>query len=297
MSFSLRQRLLFAVLCVVWGSTWIAMKSGTAIVPPALFAGLRWSAAGVLLLGWIWFHEGRLRIPWHLAGRLLGVALLLITTNQLLMLYGLRTVGSGLGAVINCALSPLSLLGFAVALHQERITRRIAFAMGLGVVGIFTLFGPAALSGRLDGGVLLGAFEIVLGTLTYSAGSVLARPLMGTMSPLMLGGLINLVGGISLLVGSIAFEQGAVAALDLRWGVTAWAAWLFLLGPAALGASTIFLVLVRDWGATKAGSYAFVSPIIAVLLGLFISGEALHPVDVVGMVLMLGAAWVALRRA
>lgn len=297
MSTALVQRLLFAVLCVVWGSTWIAMKAGTVIVPPGLFAGLRWLVAGVILLGWCWFHDGRLRLPWQTAGRVVCVALLLVTTNQLLMLYSLRHVGSGLGAVINCALSPLSLLGFAVALRQERLTRRIAFAMGLGVLGIVVLFGPAAAAGRLDGAALLGACGIILGTLTYSAGSVLARPMMGTMSPILLAGMINLCGGACLLLCSLLFEPGSVAALDLRWGAGAWGAWLFLVGPASLGASTIFLVLVRDWGASKAGSYAFVSPIVAVLLGLFISGEALHPIDAVGMGLMLGAAWVALRKA
>jgi drug/metabolite transporter (DMT)-like permease len=108
---------------------------------------------------------------------------------------------------------------------------------------------------------------------------------------------VNLTGGVMLLVTSLSVEPGAWAALDLHWGLTPWLAWLFLVGPAALGASTIFFVLVRDWGAGKAGSYAFVSPIVAVLIGLFVSGEALHPVDAVGMALMLGAAWVALRRA
>ena len=297
MTRALHLRLLFAVLCVVWGSTWIAMKTGTAVVPPGLFAGLRWTAAGVLMLAWVRLHEGRLRIPARRAGRVLAVAVLLISSNQLLMLYSLRYVGSGLGAVINCALTPLSLLAFAVGMGQERITRRTGLAMALGVAGIFVLFGPAALAGRLDGTVLLGALGIILGTLTYSAGSVLARPLMGSMSPFMLAGWINLAGGGVLLLGALAIEPGAWSALDLRWGWAAWLSWLFLLGPAALGASTIFLILVRDWGATKAGSYAFVSPIIALLIGLFASGETLHPVDAAGMALMLVAAWVALRKA
>jgi drug/metabolite transporter (DMT)-like permease len=292
----LRLQLLFAVVCVVWGTTWIAMKTGTAVVPPGLFAGLRWIVAGCFLLVIVWVQEGRLRLPWQLARRVVVVALLLITSNQILMLYALRYVGSGLGAVINCALTPLTLLSFAVAMRQERVTKRLVMAMALGVLGIFTLFGPAAMAGRLDGLVLLGALGIILGTVTYSAGSVLARPLLGTMSPLMLAGLINIVGGGMLLAGSIAFEPGSVAALDFRWGWAAWGSWLFLVGPAAIGASTMFLVLVRDWGVTKAGSYAFVSPIIAVLLGLMINGEPLHPVDAVGMVLMLGGAWVALRK-
>lgn len=296
MSSALTMRLLFAILCVMWGSTFIAMKLGTAVLPPALFGGLRWSAAGFLMLVFLRLR-GPLRIPWHLAGRIVLVAVLMITLNQMMMLYSLRLVGSGLAAVVSCALSPLSLLGFAVAMRQERLTRRIAIAMVMGVAGIFLLFGPAALTGRLDGLALLGAFGVAMATLVYSAASVLMRPLMRTVSPLFLAALVNFIGGIILLTGSLVLEPGAVAGLNFRWGTTVWLSWLFLVFPAALGATSIFFILVRDWGASKAGSYAFVSPIVAVLLGLFISGEALHPIDAVGMAMMLGAAWVALRRA
>jgi drug/metabolite transporter (DMT)-like permease len=296
MTASLKMRLMFAVLCVMWGSTFIAMKLGTAVVTPGVFGGLRWSAAGAIMLLLLRLR-GPVRIPWHLARRIGLVAVMMITMNQLLTLYGLRVVGSGLAAVISCALSPLSLLGFAVVMGQERLNRRIVTAMALGVLGIFMLFGPAALAGRLDGLALVGAGGLALATIIYSAASVLARPLMRTVSPLLLAALVNLTGGLILLATSLAFEPGAWAALDFRWGTKAWAAWLFLVFPAALGATTIFFILVRDWGASKAGSYAFVSPIVAVLLGLVISGEALHPFDAVGMALMLTGAWVALRRA
>jgi drug/metabolite transporter (DMT)-like permease len=286
---------MFAFLCVIWGSTWIAMKAGTAVVPPGLFAGLRWTLAGGIMLVALRLR-GPMRLPWHMWKRILSVAVLLITVNQLLMMYSLRMVGSGLGAVVNCALTPLSFLVFGVAMGQERITVRTLAAMALGVAGILVLFGPAALSGRLDGAALTGAIGITLGTLVYSFGSVLARPVMTSVSPLLLAGLVNAVGGVILMLGALVFEPGAWAAADLSWGATAWISFAFLLGPAALLASTMFLFLVRDWGATKAGSYAFISPIIAVLLGVWISGEALHPIDAVGMAMMLGGAAVALRR-
>lgn len=294
----MRLRLLFAFLCVVWGATWIAMKLGSAVVPPALFAGMRWSVAGVIMLVVLRLRHGsRQRIPWHLAGRITLIGVLAVSVNQILMLYSLRLVGSGLAAVVNCALTPLSLLGFAIAMGQERLTLRTVVAMALGVAGIFVLFGPAAFSGRMGPSELLGAAGITAGTMIYAMASVMTRPLMRTVPATQMAGLINLSGGVVLLVVSLTVEPGAWAALDFRWGWTAWTAWLFLVGPAALLATTIFLVLVRDWGASRAGSYAFVSPIIAVLLGLWISGEPLHLLDAVGMALMLAGAWVALRRA
>jgi drug/metabolite transporter (DMT)-like permease len=169
--------------------------------------------------------------------------------------------------------------------------------MVLGVIGIFVLFGPAAMSGRLDGMALFGAACIVLGTITYCGGSVMARPFTASMNPHLLAGMINLFGGLQLIPISLIFEPGALDALSLNWGWVPWASWFFLLIPASLGASTIFMILVRDWGPSKAGSFAFISPIIAVFEGLVITGEALHPVDAIGMTLMLVAAWVALRKA
>ncbi len=297
MSTIAKQRLMFALLCFVWGTTWITMKQGTAHVPPAMFSGLRWTTAGIIQLAAIGFTQGRLNIPWHAVKQVLVISVLINSANQLFMLYGLRYVGSGLGAVINCALTPLALLGFALLNGQERINRRVIIAMLLGVVGILVLFGPAAMSGRLDGMALFGALCIVFGTLAYCGGSVMARPYTASMNPHLLAGMINLFGGLQLIPISLIFEPGALASLQLDWGWIAWSSWFFLLIPASLGASTIFMILVRDWGASKAGSFAFISPIIAVFEGLVLSGEALHPVDAIGMTLMLVAAWVALRKA
>jgi drug/metabolite transporter (DMT)-like permease len=295
MSATLRLQLMFAYLCVVWGSTWIGMKLGTAVVPPGLFAGLRWGLAGLLMLIALRLR-GPVNLPWHLWRRILPVAVLMISLNQLLMMYGLRQVGSGLGAVVNCSLTPLSFLALGVAMRQERLTRQSALAMALGITGILILFGPAALAGRLDGTALLGALLIAFGTLVYCFASLLARPLMTSVSPVLLAGIVNFTGGGLLLLAALVVEPGAWQATDFAWGRTAWLAFAYLVGPAALGATTVYFFLVRDWGASKTGSYAFISPIVAVLLGLWLSGEALHPLDAIGMTLMLAGAAVALRR-
>jgi hypothetical protein len=124
------------------------------------------------------------------------------------MLYGLRHVGSGLAAVISSALTPISLLGFSVALGQEQFNRRQVAAIALGVIGIFVLFGPAAFRGELDTMELLGATGVIVGCLCYTAGSVLARPLMRTLAPAQVAATTNLLGGLMLLVLSLLFEPG-----------------------------------------------------------------------------------------
>ena len=118
---------------------------------------------------------------------------------------------------------------------QERFAPRQLAAMAMGVAGILVLFGPAALAGTLDVWALLGAAGVTIGCLCYSAGSVMARPLMRSLAPAQMAAMTNLIGGLILLIASVIFEPGARAALQLHWGWPAFLAWLYLL-RAGLGA-------------------------------------------------------------
>ena len=291
-----RQRAMFTVLCFVWGTTWLAMKVGIATVPPGLFAGSRWTVAGLALLAWRHAQGHRMHVPPRMFGRLLVVSVLMISLNQVIQLYGLRFVPAGLATVISSALTPISLLGFGVMAGQERFNRRQAAALGLGIVGIMVLFGPKAAAGTLGWPEVAGAGGVIIGTLCYSAGSVLARPLMRSVPPAELSAITNVVGGVLLLAGSLLFEPGSLAAAGGHWGWPAFGAWLYLLLPGSLGATLIYFLLVRDWGASRTGTYAFVSPVVGVVAAMLLFGEHVGVPDVLGMGLMLGAAGLVLRR-
>jgi drug/metabolite transporter (DMT)-like permease len=286
---------MFAFVCFVWGTTWLAMKVGIQTVPPGIFAGLRWTVAGLVILGVRRIRGERNRPPPRLWPRLIGISVLTISLNQVIQLYGLKFVTAGLAAVISSALTPIALLVFSVALGQEKFNRAQLAAIALGVVGVVTLFGPSALAGTLDGREILGAFGVMVGCACYCMGSVLTRGLMRTIAPVQLAGLTNLIGGLALLAVSLAIEPGAWAAMALHWGWPAFLAWLYLLIPGALLSTTMYFLLVRDWGASRPGTFAFISPVIAVTIGATLFGEALDWGKLVGMVLMLGAAGLALR--
>lgn len=289
------ERAMFAVLCVVWGTTWLAMKVGIEVVPPGLFAGTRWTVAGVALLLFRVIRGHTLAVPFRLRARLLLCSVLMVSANQVVQLYGLRYVTAGLAAVLSSALTPIGLLGFAVLLRQEAFRWQQGAAMALGVVGICVLFGPKALQGDLHIPEVAGAFAVIFSTLCYALGSVLARPMMRTMPPAHVAAMTNFVGGIVLLLGSIAFEPGSIASFSSGWGWPAFVAWLYLLIPGSLGATVIYFLLVRDWGASRAGTYAFVSPVIAVVAGAMLFHEEVQAADVIGMMLMLAAAGMVLR--
>jgi drug/metabolite transporter (DMT)-like permease len=290
------QRGLFLFLCLVWGTNWLAMKAGTAEVPPGIYSGLRWSVAGTVLLAFLALRGDPVRVPARLWGRIIWVSVMMIPLNAVIMLYGLRHISSGLAAVLNSALTPIAMVGFAAMLGQERFSRRHLGALAVGVVGVLVLYGPKAAVGDLDTLEILGATGVVLGNLAYCYSSVAARPLMRSLPPVHLVAITNFIGGIVLLVFALAFEPGAWRAARLDWGYLAWGTWLYLLLPASLGATIIYFRLMRDWGAGRVGTYAFISPVIAVLLGIAVAGEQVGGIDALGMALMLAAAFLALRK-
>ncbi|HEY4041478.1 MAG TPA: EamA family transporter [Rhodopila sp.] len=291
------QRAMFVFICFVWGTTWLAMKIGIGAVSPGVFAGLRWSLAGAIILTFRRFRGERVMPPPRLMPRLVFVAVLLITLNQVIQLYGLKYITAGLGAVISSALTPIALLVFSVTAGQERFSPRQLGAIGVGVAGVVLLFGPSALAGTLDGWEVIGAAGVTIGVLCYTAGSVMTRPIMRTVEPVQLAGLTDLIGGVVLLVAALAVEPGAWASMRLQWGWPALLAWLYLLVPGSLMSTTMYFLLVRDWGASRPGTYAFISPVIAVVIGCTLFGEKLDWGEAAGMGLMLGAAGMALRPA
>ena len=286
---------MFAFICFVWGTTWLAMKIGIATVSPGVFAGVRWTLAGAILLLIRRLRGERVLPPPRLIPRLVFVSVVLISLNQVIQLYGLKYITAGLGAVISSALTPLALLIFTVALGQERFSPRHLGAIAVGIAGVLMLFGPAALAGTLDVWKVAGAAGVAVGCLCYTFGSVMTRPMMRTLEPVQLAGLTDLIGGLVMLLVSLAIEPGARESIQLHWGWPAFLAWLYLLIPGALMSTTMYFLLVRDWGASRPGTYAFISPVIAVIIGCSLFGEELDWGEAVGMILMLAGAFMALR--
>jgi drug/metabolite transporter (DMT)-like permease len=135
----------------------------------------------------------------------------------------------------------------------------------------------------------------VFSAVVYSLGSVIARPLTKTTSAIFMSGLTLFPGGLALALGALAFEPGALHAARFDWDAAAWGGWLFLVILGSLVAFTAYMRLIAAWGPARAGSYACLSPSIAVLLGVLTLGERVELRDGFGMALLLVAAFCSLR--
>ena len=288
----------FLLLCLIWGSTWIGIKAGVATVPPLFLAGSRFTAAGMILVA-IVVTRGEWTLRRADLPRLAAAAVLMIAICYGNLFWGMVFIDSGTAAVLEMGLTPVALLGFALLLGEERGTARKIAAIALGTAGLLVLFGPTAKAAWTNadadaGRRATGAVAVASAAVIYGWGSVIARPLLRVHSAMLVSGATTFGGGVMLLLASFALEPGAVTALRGDWGLEAWAGWLFLVIFGSLIGYSIYMRLLRDIGASRAGLYAFVSPVIAVLLGAVTLGEAVTRLDLVGMAILLFAAWLAM---
>lgn len=290
-----RPALLFAAMCLIWGLTWIAMKIGVTAMPPIMFAALRFVAAGILLLGWHAARGGRFAVRRGDWLRLLAASLFIITFCYAPLFWGIDRVASGLAATVNLALVPVGLFLLGLAYGEERFSRRQVAALAVGLVGLALLFAPKiAADARAE---LAGIVAIILGTFAYCWGSILSRPLLRRYSSGLLAGLNTFIGGVALVIWSLSAEPDALGSLAALRDPAVLGSWLFLVAFGSLAGFTIYLRLLRDWGAARVGMYAFVTPVVAVIAGAAFFGERFGPFELAGMAVLLVATWLALRRS
>jgi drug/metabolite transporter (DMT)-like permease len=286
---------LFAVMSLIWGATWAAVKVGVTAVPPIFFAGMRYVLVSMLL---VIFVRGFAKPFHHRLGRTFASGALVNVGTYALLFWGMQYVSSGVSGLINLSLIPVGLFALSILNGDEQPRWRHAAALALGLVGLVVLFAGKATFGA-DSMELQGAVAIIGATFCYCLGTVLSRPLLAAFTPLQVTAAQALVGAGGLLLLAAAFEPLSLGTLEALAAPRPLAGLLFLAVFGTVVAYAIYLRLVRDWGAPRAGLYAFVSPIIALALGWLLFAEQIGWRESAGAALLLIAAALALypRRA
>ena len=279
-------------MALIWGLTWLPTKEASEAVPPIFLAATRFLLVAPCFLA-IAVTQG-LPLGSGRFGRIVLASLLITTGCYGFLFWGVARAPSGISAIVNLSLMPVFLVVIGTLYGQERITMRRAAAIGLGILGVVLLFSDR--TGAVQGGAMStsGLIAVAIGTVSYAWGSVVSRPLTQSMPPLVLAFWQSLIGGLALVPVSLAVEghdpEHLAGLSDARA--------IFGLGFLVLGGSLvafwIYLWLVRDWGAFRAGLYAFVSPIIAVAVGVVFAGEPFGWAEGLGMGIMLAATALSL---
>ena len=276
--------LAFAIIYFVWGSTFLAIRIGVHELPPLLFAAMRFLAAGLILYGWMVARgePSPTRRQWL---SICLLAFLIFVIDYGCLFWAEQRVPSGIAAVMMATIPVFIALFEILFLHTQRLSLRLAFALIVGICGVAVLMshslnlGTAPISRT-------GALALILGSISWSIASVLTRRLTLPGSKVMSSGAQMLAGGIMLTLASAAigdlhnFHPSAISR-------AAWLALLYLIVFGSLIGFTAYVWLIHHESPTKVGTYAYVNPVVAVLIGYFLGGEALGLRTILGTLFVL----------
>ena len=276
--------LAFAIIYFVWGSTYLAIRVGVREIPPFLMAGMRFLVAGVVLYAWMRAQGTPSPTAREWSGATV-LAVLIFVLDYGLLFWAERRVPSGIAAVMLATIPVFMTLSEIWIIKTQRLTVRLGAALITGIAGVAVLvnrsgsFGDTAIDTP-------GACALVVAAISWSLASALTRKVPLPSAKTMSSGVQMLAGGVLLtlaatLLGEFhGFRMQAVSA-------KAWLALVYLIVAGSIVAFTAYVWLIHHESPTKVGTYAYVNPVVAILVGYFFGGEAIGLRTIVGSVLVL----------
>jgi len=276
--------LAFGIIYFVWGSTFLAIRVGVREVPPFLLAGMRFLVAGILLYGWMRARgtPSPTMREWSSATLL---AVLIFVMDYGLLFWAERRVPSGIAAVMMATIPVFIALSEIFILKAQRLTFRLGSALFVGIAGVTVLVSHTAGFGDapIDS---VGACALIVGAMSWSAATALTRKLPLPKDKAMSSGAQMLAGGVLLALTSALL--GEFRGFDFQdVSGKAWLALTYLIVAGSIVGFTAYVWLIHHESPTKVGTYAYVNPVVAVLVGYFLGGEALGARTVIGTLLVL----------
>lgn len=278
----------FAAVYIIWGSTYLAIRYAVMTIPPFLMGGTRFLIAGLILYAWTRLRGAAAptRVQWRSA---FVTGVLLLVGGNGAVIWSEQHVASGLVALI-VAIVPLWMVVFDwLRPGGTRPAPAVFVGLGLGLVGLGLLIGPDAIraggSSRLD---VRAALVPVFGSMLWALGSLFSRYAPRHSSAQLATGMQMLAGGAAFLVVSLIarepshFNLSAVTLPSLT-------GFLYLVTFGSLLGFTAYIYLLGATSPAKASTYAYVNPVVAVILGWAVAGEPFTPRMLVAAAIILGA--------
>jgi drug/metabolite transporter (DMT)-like permease len=288
----LRLWLAFAAIYIIWGTTYLAIKIGIEFLPPYIMASIRYLIAGILLLTFCTIRGESIFSIDIRQNLLLGT--FVMTLGQATAFWSEKYISSGLTAVFNSLLPICYIIADRRNWVNYRKSKLTLVSIGLGILGIIILFiSPAAASESHTGVITVVASAVtVMSCFCWAVGSLYYKyhnksgSLFGNLGWQLLGGVVS-----CLIISFIGKEWSGFDLGSVPW--RGWAAVCYLAIAGSIVALIALYWLLARRPAAIVGTYAYVNPVIAVLLGYMIANEKITLIQIFGMVVILVAAYIA----
>jgi drug/metabolite transporter (DMT)-like permease len=289
----MKARLVWLILCGIWGSTWLFIKLGLADLPPITFAGIRFVIACTILFSVIRIRRiplPRARADWIL---LATSGILSFGFNYGLVFWGEQYITSGLAALLQATLPAFGLVFAHFHLPAERLTWTKIGGVVLGVFGVGVVFSnQLAVSGRQ---ALAGCVALILSAMFAAYSNVLVKRFGRHLNPAVLSAGQMLFGLLLLLSVGIPLEGNP---LKFHWTGMAVIAMFYLAIVGSVIAFLLYYWLVLNMDVTKSMLIALVTPVVAVILGMIVLDEEFGWRTLAGgAMIILGIGLIVVRKA
>ncbi|GAB3232214.1 drug/metabolite exporter YedA [Hymenobacter seoulensis] len=267
--------LAFAAVYIIWGSTYLGIRFAIDSIPPLLMAGTRYALAGALLYG-VMRLRGEPAPTWRGWGTALVIGTCLLGFGNGGVTLGEQYIPTGLAALLVATVPMfLAILGWWSGVAQ-RPTLWVTLGLVSGLVGVYLLARtPGASHVALPGHEGLGVGMVLTAAMVWAVGSLYSKRHQPAPSPFLSGGMQMLCGGLVMLV--VGLLKGESEGFELAQVTTkSWIAYVYLVTFGSIVAFTAYIWLLRAVEPALAGTYAFVNPVVAVLLGWAFAGESLN---------------------
>ena len=278
-----------AIVYVVWGSTYLAIKVAVRTLPPLLTAGTRFAGAAFVLAGVLALLGRSLRVARREALAAAGIGVVLLAGGVGLVHVAETRIDSSVAALIAGSV-PLQIVVWRTA-AGERVSRATMAAAVIGLGGLALVIGPDGLAG---GATAVGLLVMLVASISWSAGSFVAPRFRLPSDPFVAAVYEMLGGGLVLLAAGLAAGEAAgVEAADLEAGPLL--AWAYLLLAGSVLAFSAYVWLLDNAPISQVVTHQYVNPLVAVALGALILDERPGPATLAGAALIVGAVIVTAR--
>lgn len=279
----------FAIICTVWGTTYLVIAIAIETIPPILMTGIRFAAAGLIMLPIALARGGRIPRDAKTLANVALVGFLLVGVGNLSVVWAEQWVPSGIAALL-VATAPFWMAVIETFRKTgERVNARSAVGMLIGFAGVAMLVTPGATGGKWSVPLLLGALAIQVGAIAWQGGSAHAKYNLHGI-PLMLSAALQMLfGGVILIVAGLAVGEGSRFVITPR----TFAALAYLTIFGSVIAYSAYIYALAHLRTSYTSLYAYVNPVVAMILGWLIRNEPLTWISWLAMgVILSGVALV-----
>jgi drug/metabolite transporter (DMT)-like permease len=273
----------FAVVCIVWGTTYLAIRVAVTTMPPFLLTGARYLSAGVVLFIVARLHGDAIPRGGRILGDLVLCGVLMVAIGNLTVVWAEQWVPSGFAALFVGTAPFWVTLIESLRRSGERFEPRRAIGMMIGFLGVAMLVTPGGAGKAFDAHFVIGALVIQTGCIAWQYGTVRGKHALAAVPPLMSSALQMLAGGLVVTFAGVAL--GELPRFHSTPRTFAALAYLSLFGSVL--AYTSYVYAARHLRTTSMSLYAYVNPVMAVILGWLVLHEQLTWVSVTAMVVIL----------